>query len=117
MSTAYDQIKQLLADMINDPFGRQVLRDLVPQGKKITPALPSDLVSAAIQRAIRDSDGLPAYLAVGPELTIVIVELTDFGQIKLSLPGDWGPSTGRRISATDTLDDAINTLRRTNTKE
>lgn len=103
--TSHAEIIRRLDEMIADPFGRQVLRDLVPRGKRITPALPSERVGSAVRRALDDSDGLPAFLAVGADLVIVVVDAdpADPDLLTLRVPGDWGPGKRQTITGDDTL--------------
>lgn len=79
--------------MVADPFGGQVLRDLVPQGHKITSALPEMTARAAIARAVRDSGGTPAFLAVEAAgvPTLLVVRRLDDGRFGLLRPGDFRP--------------------------
>ncbi len=89
-----EMARQRLEEMLADPFGQQVLRDLVPRGAQITAAASGRPLSEAIQVAMRDSHGLPAFLAIiepgRVDLSILVVEAGDKpGRVTLRRPGDW----------------------------
>jgi hypothetical protein len=78
--------------MIADPFGGQVLRDFVPKGSLITPALAEEAVLGAVRRAIAHSRGTPAFLAVdqvGRQPTLLKISRGGDGRLRVVRPGDW----------------------------
>lgn len=89
--------KQRLDAWLADPFGRQVLCDLVPPGKLITFAIAEDAIGDAALRAVEDSRGVPAYLAVDEPgrdaLVLLVVEPAGGpGAVWMRRPGDWRPA-------------------------
>ncbi|MEU1813237.1 hypothetical protein [Micromonospora aurantiaca (nom. illeg.)] len=107
------QARRRLDEMAADPFGGQVLRDLVPKGKRITVALAGDGIDTAVRRAVRDCGGTPAFLAVDEPgvdtLTLLIVEQTP-GSVLLRRPGDWQPVPSS-VEASASLGELIAALR------
>lgn len=114
MTDRLDRARQRLAAMVADPFGGQVLRDLVPAGKRITVALAEDSIDAAVRRAVRDCGGTPAYLAVdepgSDTLTLLIAEQATDGRVVLRRPGDWR-AVPAIVDGADPLGDLIAALR------
>lgn len=112
-----DAARRRLQAMVDDPFGGQVLRDLVPPGRKITVALASELCGPAVDRAVQDSGGLPAFLAVDETgtdaLTLLVLEQVESG-IKLRRPGDWSTPLRPVTKPDETLGAVVAMLRASN---
>ncbi|MEU0078505.1 hypothetical protein ABZY58_11465 [Micromonospora tulbaghiae] len=113
MTGRIDRARERLVAMAADPFGRQMLRDLVPQGKRITVALAEESIDTAVLRAVRACGGTPAFLAIDEPgvdmLTLLIAEQTHDGVV-LRRPGDWRP-VPRAVDASASLGELIAALR------
>lgn len=76
--------------MLADPFGRQILRELVPPGHLITVVLDDERTDAAVRRCVRSS-GLPTVMAVDrpgvADLVLLVVDHHGDGMVTLSRPG------------------------------
>lgn len=85
-----EEVRDRIMEMVADPFGGQVLRDLVPRGAVVTPALPEFDAYASADRAAHDSRGFPAFIGVeqGGLLVLLVVRRDSDGSVYLHRPGD-----------------------------
>lgn len=106
-----------LDEMAHDPFAGQLLRDMVPKGSRITAALVEDTLGKVVPRAVADSRGTPAFIAVeepdGP-ITFLVISRNDAGQLRIGRPGDWNSAGDWKPQADNTLAEVIAVLRAAN---
>ncbi|MEV0732355.1 hypothetical protein [Polymorphospora sp. NPDC050346] len=110
-----EHAKERVDALIDDPFGGQILRDLVPRGHKITTALGEERAEDAIRRCMSDS-ALPTVMAVDEqgqqELTLLLVDQPEPGKVTLTRPGDWRPvAVAVADDAAATLSELIEAMR------